>query len=517
MNKTRDGISTQMKNYKTKLLLVNPPNSPNKQVKSDNKNWYPYSLLFLISYLYKGGYKNGEVLDLSASDDPKKELLGYLRNKKFNVIGFTSTTETRFFVWDLIKIAKKSSPKSKIIVGGDHFTYTAKQTLSKIPEIDVVVRGEGEITLFELIKAIEKNKGFRKISGITYKINNKIISNPERPVEMDLDKLNIDENALKFIRIPEGKYSVFRDMRNYEKEKLKSLYVHVGRGCPGRCVYCLYNKRKYRTRSVNSILEEVKDKIKRYGCNAFYLHDPFLLKNENFVIDFCNKILKENLKIKWYAESRLDINTELIPLMAKAGCISMDFGLESVSEKVRGNLKKGIKLEQVKKIMQVCKKNNIKIRIFTMISLPGETEKDALETIKFLKKYSNYISIYTWSITKIYPGTELEIMAKEKRIINKNFDWYNRNYKNPISDYIDSKYFFTPIWIENLSPEFIKKILKEYKMLEKLKWKNKVDLKLTPKRMFLYLFDWRKDNLKIKVRNISDYFYELISRLKWYL
>ncbi|GEM_PF-604231 len=494
-------LSSELEGFNTKLLLVNPPQSPISHLSQNSNNWYPYSLLFLISYLYKNGYRNGKILDLSVTKDTKEELEKYLKDNKFEVIGFTSTTENRFLVLELIKSAKKAAPKAKIIVGGDHFTYTAKEALKAIPEIDIVVRGEGELILSELIKAFERKKSFSNILGITYRKGKKIIENLDHPLEHDLDKLNIEESASKFIVIPKGNYSPFRIMRNYEREKLKALYIHAGRGCPGRCVYCLYNKKKYRTRSVESILKEIKEKIKKYNCNVFYLHDPFLLKNKDFVIKFCNRILKENINVKWYAESRLDVDVSLIPLMKKAGCISMDFGLESCSPRVIEAIRKGINMAQAQRIIDVCKKQGIKIKLFTMISLPEETEKDALETLGFLRKNKKFIATFSKSITRIYPGSELEAMAKEKGILDKNFDWYDGTYKNPIANLMEVKYAQTPVWLENLSPEFIQRILLKYSELEKTKEPFFVPFEV----IWDYIFDWKNETLAIKINRAKNY------------
>ena len=247
------------KEYKTKLLLINT-NDPAIDFFQHNESMYPYSLLFLLSYLHRNNYKNARILDLSVVHNAEKQLKEYLKKNEFDVVGFTTSTENRFQTWDLIKTTKKTLPKAKIIVGGNHFTYTAEETLQNIPEIEIVVRGEGEITLLELIDSFEAKKKFNNIKGISYRKNKKIINNPDQLLEYDIDRLNIDDEVIKYADILGGKYTPFMDMRNFEFDNIKTKHVHIGRGCPGRCVFCLFHKKKYRMRTVDSVINEIKYK-----------------------------------------------------------------------------------------------------------------------------------------------------------------------------------------------------------------------------------------------------------------
>jgi len=487
-------VDKPLVNCKTKLLLVNPKSKPGQNIHSKNKSMYPYSLLFLLSYLYKNGYTNGRILDLSCADDSEAELREYLKSGDFDVVGFTSTTESRFLVWDLIRATKKILPRAKIIVGGNHFTYTAELSLGAIKEIDIVVRGEGELTLLELMQIFEKGDDLSNVLGISYRKGKKIVHTDRRPAEDDLNKLNVDEGALQFIDVPNGDYSPFMNMRNYTFENLKTLPIHVGRGCPGRCVFCLYNKKKYRMRSVDSVLQEINHKIKKYNCHCFHLQDPFLVKREDFIRDFCNRLLNEKINIKWYAESRVDINPELLELMSRAGCISMDFGLESVSPRVITAINKNINVDQAETMIQECHRNKIRILMFIMVSLPDERDADSLKTLDFIKKHRDNLSTAA-AITRIYPGTELERMAKERGIIDPDFDWYDRNYVNQLQD-PSSEDHNVPIWLEYRSIDSIKNTLKE---IDSIQISTKPLLLLVLQQLKPFLFDWKNKGLKYRI------------------
>ncbi|MBU1122096.1 MAG: B12-binding domain-containing radical SAM protein [Candidatus Omnitrophica bacterium] len=487
------------------ILLVNSPSKP-EEVQAGENNMYPLSLLFLSSFLCKNGYR-AKILDLSTSMEPRVEFSRYLRAKGADIIGFTATTENRFLVLDLITDSKKVLTKAKIVVGGNHFTYTAQQALEVIPEIDVVVRGEGEITFLELVKAYEGKEDITNILGISYRENNKIIHNLDRPFEKDIDKFVIQEEVFEDAILPYGNYSPFMRMRNYYWKDVKTLSIHAGRGCPGKCVYCLYNKKQYRTRSVDSVIREIKIKREKYRCSAFHLQDPHLLKRQEFVQDFCGRLLKEDIKIEWYAETRADIDIGVLDIMKESGCISLDFGLESASEKVLKSIKKGIRLEQAEKLIKRCAKLGIRIKVFTMISHPDEKEEDALKTLRFLNAFRRNITSYSGAVTRIYPGSELEAMAKKRGIISENFQWYDRNYQNGMQDLVQG---CVPVWIEYLSPNFIRFCKKE---IDRISLLGKPILKSILERLKPFVFKWSVEDIKMKWRLIRRLFKALYYRI----
>jgi anaerobic magnesium-protoporphyrin IX monomethyl ester cyclase len=472
------------------ILLVNPPNN---RLSLYENNMYPLTLLFLSSYLYKNGYRS-TILDLSTSTDPRRELVRYIENRNIDLIGFTGTTENRFLVWDLIIDSKRYLPQVKIVVGGDHFTFTAHETMTHIPEVDIVVHGEGEKTLLEIVKCFENGGNLNNILGISYREDGNIIQNQRRPPEPDIDKLNIDDAVLGDVILPYGNYSPFMLLRNYEEDELKALPIHVGRGCPGKCVYCLYNKMMYRTRSVDSVFQEIKIKKKEYDCNVFHLEDPFLSKRSLFVEEFCNKIINEEIKIKWYAEIKANTNLNLLSLMAKAGCVSVDFALESASADVLKAIRKDIIIGDVNNIIKACKDLGIRAGMFIMISLPNEHNIDAWKTLNYVKAVNNLVKNIYPAVTIIYPGTELEVMAKERGIFATDFSWYDRNYQNDLPDLVYSP---VPLWIEHLSPEFITYLCQQYFFLEGLFTKKRW---LQLKRI---LFEWDRESISAKKARVA--------------
>jgi len=475
-----------------KILLVNSSSIPG-HVQIGDGGMHPYSLLFLTSYLKKNGYPS-QILDLSTSRNSILVLNSYLNEMKPGLVGFTATTENRFQVWDMISLTRRVLPDSVIVVGGHHFTYTADAALEAIPEIDIIVRGEGEQTLLHLIQVLEKQGDLLEINGISYRSKNGTVNhNPERSCEPDIEKLMIDDDTYTDVILPCGSYSPYMLLRNYERERIKAIPIHVGRGCPHKCVYCGYSNMKYRTRKPEAVVDEIERKKKLFNCDFFHLQDPTLSKNTAFLSQFCSELKRRNLKIQWYAEVRADMNLDNLELMASNGCISLDFALESGSDTILETIKKRIKREQVEVLLEKSHKLGLRAFLFSMISLPDETERDAVMTRQFFESNGRKLaSIPGQAVTRIYPGTELEKMAFERGVLSKNFSWYDRTYKNQMPE-ISAE---TPLWIEHLTSDFIRRCQNEMSDLNKRKLDSQsIKLSLAFKKIQFYKS--KKDTAKL--------------------
>ncbi len=472
------------------ILLVNPSAVPGLAY-PDRDSMRPVSLLFLSSYLLRKGYRS-KILDLSTAPNPQGALCSLLGAEdpsplgehcslfgaeKPDIVGFTSTTENRFAVWEMITATRLLLPDCLIIAGGHHFTHTAHEALKAITGLDIVVRGEGEVILLNLVRAIENNSGLEKVKGITFRsANGEIIENEDGPYEMNLDELLISDDVFEDVILPYGNYSDFMLLRNYEEDQLKALPIHVGRGCPHKCVYCLYGKVKYRTRRAASVAKEIEEKHIAYNCDVFHLQDPNISKNKKFLKELCDELDSRRLNIKWYAEARADLNLEMLEVMAKSGCISLDIALESGSNTVLQSIRKNTNVEQTSRVIDACHELGIRTYIFLMISLPDETRDDVYSTVEFVKsKLSKLSKIEGFSVTHIYPGTEIEQMAFERGILSKDFSWYDKVYTSAMPELHPT----TPLWMEHLDATFIRKIMDELQELIKAKerlWELRLEL-----------------------------------------
>ena len=436
---------------KQPIILVNPGGKPEIDALEKNKEsgiyMYPYSLLFLQNYLLSNNMQSS-IIDLNWQKPD--EIFEITNNTENPIVGVTAQSHSFLKSLKIIKQVKEGNKNSTIVVGGNFFTNTHRDLLNRYKEVDVVVRGEGEITFYELVNAIHNSISFDTIDGITYRNNGSIIENKDRQPEKDIEKF-----ALKYDKLPViNRFKEGILMRNYEKENYRSFPVFLGRGCPGKCVFCEYNQFKYRVRKIPNILQEIDYLIKNYSAKYFTFADPSFFERKKFVKEFCEALIEKYPHIKWSCEVRVDTPSEILELMAKAGCINVDFGLESGSEKVLKAINKNIDLLKTFEFVNACHSLNIRSHMFLMVSLPGETEEDAMQTINICGKLSKYVTSMSLGVTQILPGTELERIAFEKGILAKDFSYYDERFYHSHTQFCDPH---VPLYFELLNIDFIEK------------------------------------------------------------
>ena len=448
------------------IILINPGGTPARgdtylSSKKD-RYMYPYSIIYLYNYLAKKGIQS-KVFDMYLQKE--EEILNYSKNKTKLLVGVTAQTYTSMIALNFIKKLKKQNPNAIVVVGGKHFWFTDKDVLNKYNEIDYVVRGEGEITFYDLVQAIQNKNNVDPIPGITYRKDGKIVRNPDRPQVRLLKQISLDYDILPF----QDYFSKGFYMNNFEREKIKSLPLFLGRGCSQKCAFCIYNKFQYRTKKLDDVINDIQYLKKKFNTPYFTFSDPSFCERRSFAIKFCENLLSENINIKWSCEARVDTPLELLQLMAKAGCISVDFALESGSKKVLDVIRKKIDIAQVFTFAQLCHKLNIRSHFFVMVSLPEETEEDALQTINITRKLAKYCNSISVAATQIYPGTELENIAYSKKILPQDFSYHDPNYFHKYTDICHEN---VPLYFENLSIDFIRWFYRETEKIKNVEFDN---------------------------------------------
>lgn len=379
---------------------------------------------YIGSWLEKHGYEI-VITDPHTFNWNINKAVEEILNHNPQVVGLTTTTNNRLKTIELIKELKKKNPDLFIFVGGPHFAMTAENALEKVSEIDVVVKGEGEITSQELLDVLQKDKDFSKVQGIFYRNKeDKIIETPDRLFKHDLDKFQMNWDL----------FEIEKYHRNIDGTNIRAIGVISSRGCPNRCAYCVnaaFRKGVFRLRSAIKFVDEVEFLHKKYGFKGFDFWDDTLTISEEHVRKICEEIIKRKLDIKWYARARVNtVDKEMLKLMKEAGCIRMSYGVESGSPRILKIIKKNIIPEQAMTAAQMSSDLGMKVVMNFMVNLPYETMDDLKTTINLMKKLSrikNVTPAYGFSI--IYPGTEMEIIAKKEDWLPKDFSW-NEPYKS---------------------------------------------------------------------------------------
>ncbi len=403
------------------VLLINPYQRKRISIASyrDKIKFPVLSLLSLASYLEKEGFKV-EILDLNIKALKNKNILRVIKEKNPIVIGITSITASIYEAYRLARLIK-SKFNISLVIGGPHATFSDEEILNE-SNFDIVVRGEGEEILNEIVRTIKGEQNLDDIKGISYKKDGKIIKNKSRKFIADLDKLPFPARHL----VPLEKYGTH------------AFTIITSRGYPFGCTFCQVSGKdglKWRYRSATNIIEEIKEIIKNYPNvkkvggpegkrpMVFFVDDNFMVSIER-IKEICNTIIEEGIEIYWDSNARVDtianISENILDLLKKSGCLHIFLGVESGSEKILKSYNKQIKKKDVLKSAERLKKKGIFFTSFFMLGYIEETKSDLNATIQFAKKMDP--TIVAFRILIPLPGTKIyEKYVKEDLIMDFNY------------------------------------------------------------------------------------------------
>jgi len=403
-----------------KVLLINPPyNIENYYGKLSDLAFIfpPVGLTYLASYLRKFDHK-AAIYDFQVDE---RNFEDFLKNFKPDLIGITCQTALFYNTLDLAKKIKTIFSQVPIIVGGVHGSYRPKDFFESSSDIDIIVRGEGELTLMELVLHYEKKyPNLADIKGISYRENNQIINNPNRELINNLDVLPMPAVDL----LPLEKYRVSPD--NYLGGKVG--LINTSRGCPFGCIFCACKEafnRTYRDRNLEMVFKEIEYYLDNYKITELFVIDDCFALERKRAIDFCKGMIAHgyNKKLLWWCQIRVDlVDRELLTYMKEAGCKIISFGIESGVQRILDKISKRVTLNQIKKAVQLVSDVGLEPRGSFILGLPTESFKDSLKTIYFALKLP--LKQAKFGLATPYPGTELwNIALVEGQVKDVGEDW----------------------------------------------------------------------------------------------
>jgi len=416
-----------------RILLISPPaQSAVKTVVGATGP--PLGLAYLASVAREVGWKP-KIIDGLAEEPTQRQIAEIVKRSSPDVVGLTATTATVLDAYEVARIVKEISPETLVMIGGPHATFMAEEVLRECPHIDLVVRGEGEITLKEILERIEKGREFYDVAGITYRKRELVKENPPRPLISNLDDL------------PYPAYDLL-PMEKYVVEGIRFAAIMTSRGCPYNCVFCsssLQFGKKWRAHSVKRVIDELKLLVEKFKVREIeFLDDTFTL-NMKRAIEIAKNIVKEKLDISWSASSRVNtFNREVGEAIHRAGAHTVYFGIESGSERTLKFIGKGISKRQAIDAVKAAKDSKLNALGSFVIGFPYETEEEIRETIRFANKVG--VDLAQFTVATPYPGTRLWQIAVENNLL------LTRNWR---------KYTTLDVVMKNiyLTPQKLKKLL----------------------------------------------------------
>ncbi|HUU57083.1 MAG TPA: radical SAM protein [bacterium] len=379
----------------------------------------PLGLLWIAAALERAGY-GVAMYDQQVAEEDVDAFLAATR-PRLALIGGTS--HGRFVAFDYARHIQEIDPSITVAYGGPHASFTAAETLARIPEIDIVGHGEGEETCLELAawkKAGGRPEELGTIKGITFRgPSGGLVTTPPRERLADLDALPLPARHL----VPMGRYRLVMDLLG-----TPGTIIMTSRGCPIACAFCSESHffgRRFFTRSARHVGDEVEEVMTRWGIKGLQIFDSTFSLRRQHVLDFCDELERRGIDIPWACQVRVNtVDEELLARMREAGCYVVAFGVESGDQEVLDLISKGIKLDQAVRVMKWCRELGLATRASFSLGHPGETYEQAKKTNKFARKYARYMTFRGYNPgVRIYPGTRVEGYAREHGLMPSGFDW----------------------------------------------------------------------------------------------
>ncbi len=392
-----------------KVSFVNP--GPNESLLEGEKTMTaacpPLGILYLASMLRSRGIE-ASVLDHAAEKISIKRVVDWVKKEDPGVLGLSVLVSSSLTAPKIAEEAKKANPDIIVVYGNHHATFNAERILRKYPFVDVVVRGEGEQTCLELVTRLKEKRNLKDVWGVTFRHNNRVVSNPDRPLIKDVDSLPFPERSLL-----DNEYHNTTVGINVAPKKFTSFLS--SRGCVFKCRFCCCSSIAHsiwRARSVENVLEELHLLASEGYRQIMFVDDNFTL-NRKRAVELCRRIRKEKIDVEWICEGRVDQSSyDMFREMVKAGCRMMYFGIESGTQKVLDYYNKRTTPQQSMEAVKKARKAGMDLIVGSfIIGAPNETKADIQKTLNFVKGLN--LDIPQINVLGAFPGDNIWQEFKE--------------------------------------------------------------------------------------------------------
>lgn len=391
-----------------KIALIAPP-YPLDECPSP-----PLGLCYVAAVCEESG-ADVEIFDYIVSRYTPEKLRQQLEAFEPDIIGTNSVTMNFKGAAEILCEAKRIRPEAVTIMGGPHATFDVRNTLDRYPGIDLVVLGEGEETIRELLTVIDRRTDWARAKGIAFRDGAHIVSTAPRPLIEDLDALPIPARHL----LPISRYHALGF----------PVSIITSRGCPNRCIFCLGRRMvgyRIRQRSPVRVVDEIEE-ILRYGFIRLNVADDTFTANKARARAICAEIIRRGLKIGWSSFCRVNtVDAETLAVMRQAGCDSISFGIESGNPEMLKRVQKGITLDQARHAVRLCREAGIEPHASFIAGLPGENRQTLEDTSRFAEELGVE---YGYHVLAPFPGTTLreQVEQYDLEILTDNWDLYDAN------------------------------------------------------------------------------------------
>ena len=403
-----------------KVLMINPPYNSSKY-KFIGLVAPPLGIAYIAAMLEINGIKV-KILDAPAHEIDHETVKNEIKMYSPDIVAVTSVTPTIGSALKTAQISKEVCPNAITVLGGYHPTFTYQEVL-KNDFVDIVVCGEGEQTMVELVEAIGNGRSLSEVNGIATK---NFKTSPRSIIE-DLDTIPFPARHL----LPMDEYKILN-------MKLTTGTIVSGRGCPYKCSFCASSAmhgHKLRLRSAENVVDEMEHLVSDHDIEMVAFMDDTFTINNSRVYDICKTMKDRGLENYWGCTARVDtISEKLLKAMKDAGCITMFLGVESADQQLLNQVNKKTNINRIKKTFELTKKYGMRTIASVVLGMPGDTKRSIMSTIKFVKSLEPSYAVF--SLATPYPGTDFYFKAASENLIKIN-DWSKYTLLSPVLETVD--------------------------------------------------------------------------------
>lgn len=395
-----------------KILLATLSIEPESRATDHPDAPYSIGLAYIQAVLDRDGHDTRFLfLNNVDQETSEKAFCSEVDVRQPDMVMFQIFSMNRVATFSAIRWLTAKHPAVRIIVGGVHVSVMFEQIVRAYPEV-IAVRGEGEITISHLVHCLEHGGSLDEVDGIAFTRSGDVVITKPRQLLKELDGL------------PFPRHETFFD----DAPSRTIAHMVTTRGCPFDCSFCclkVISQRKYRARSVDSVIGEIRHLKQKYPrLRKIQFHDDTLLLDNKRVIELCKRLIEEKFDLTYVCSARVKpISSEMFAWMEKAGFTKIMFGLETGSPKLLDAIHKKIVPQDVIALFNVLKQFNFTVTTFLMCGFPGETLETVCETMDLVKATQKIYYNCIVGIGKlwVYPGTEVYEVMKKSGAINDDY------------------------------------------------------------------------------------------------
>ena len=388
-------------------------------------NWPPAWVAYLTGALKSAGYEDVHFLDAMTNHISDEDLHKRISELQPDIVGTTAITPSIYTAERVLEIAREAAPDALRIIGGVHATFMYKQVLSESDAVEVVVRGEGEEIMINLVRARESGRwseARHEVQGLAFRDGDRILATPAAPTVKNLDAIEPDWSILeweKYIYVPLG---------------VRVAIPNMARGCPFTCSFCSQWKfwRDYRIRDPKKVADEIETLVNEHDVGFFILADEEPTIHRKKFVAFCEELIARGLpdRVKWGINTRVtDIlrDEELLPLYRKAGLVHVSLGTEAATQLKLDQFNKETRVDDNRRAIELLRNADIFVEAQFIVGLDNETPETLEETYRMAWDWQPDLA--NWAMYTPWPFTPLFQELGDKVEV---FDFSKYNFVTPI-------------------------------------------------------------------------------------